>query len=108
MKYAIHTILIGILLLVAPATLADAPSLPGLFSKPLVPAQDDGPTYFDSRDEVDVSAVASSTIVAPGEDLVIAIIFDHEPGWHIHTDEPVVPLNWERRTTTSTRRSISI
>jgi cytochrome c biogenesis protein CcdA/thiol-disulfide isomerase/thioredoxin len=91
MKYVIHTILIGVLLLASATAQGDAPALPGLFKKPLVPKQDDGPRFFDSRDEVKVTAIASSTTVAPGEDLVIAIIFQHQPGWHIHTDEPVVP-----------------
>jgi thiol:disulfide interchange protein len=26
---------------------------------------------------------------------VIAVVFDHEPGWHIHTNDPKVPDSWE-------------
>ena len=107
MKYAIHTILIGVLLLASATAQGDAPALPGLFKKPLVPKQDDGPKFFDSRDEVNVTAIASSTTVAPGEDLVIAIIFQHQPGWHIHTDEPNVPPHSARPMTTSIPRSTS-
>ncbi len=40
------------------------------------------PTFGDSRDRVDVSAVAEQDKVAPGGDVVIAIILDHQPGWH--------------------------
>jgi len=47
--------------------------------------------HRDSRDQVDVRVVQQRTQVAPGQDTAIAVIFDHNPGWHIHTNAPVVP-----------------
>jgi hypothetical protein len=47
--------------------------------------------FFDSRDEVRVSAVPMLNRVAPGSQVFIAVIFDHNKGWHIHTNSPVVP-----------------
>ena len=29
--------------------------------------------------------------VAPGDRLLVAVIFDHDAGWHIHTNDPQVP-----------------
>jgi thiol:disulfide interchange protein DsbD len=47
--------------------------------------------FNDSRDRVEVSVVADRKQVAPGGDLVLAVIFDHQPTWHIHTEDPQVP-----------------
>lgn len=47
--------------------------------------------FFDSRDRVDVEAVLDAPKAAPGGDLVLAVIFRHQPNWHIHTNDPVVP-----------------
>ncbi len=47
--------------------------------------------FGDSRDRVRVSALAGKARVAPGSDLPIAIIFDHDNKWHIHTNNPVIP-----------------
>ena len=91
MKRALQAILITCQLLAPATVLADGPSLPGLFNTPLKEAEPEAPRFFDSRDSVEITAIPSSRIVTPGEDLVVAIIFDHDPGWHIHTDEPVVP-----------------
>jgi thiol:disulfide interchange protein len=49
------------------------------------------PQHHDSRDQVSVTIVQQRTHVAPGQDTAIAVIFDHNPGWHIHTNAPVVP-----------------
>jgi thiol:disulfide interchange protein len=38
-----------------------------------------------------VSAKASRTQAAPGDTLAIAVIFEHEKGWHIHTQAPKPP-----------------
>ena len=46
------------------------------------------PTYNDSRDRVGVSVVAAKTKVMPGGDIPLAIVLDHDPGWHIHTNRP--------------------
>lgn len=43
---------------------------------------------------VEVSAQADRTGVRPGDQFVIAVIFDHAEGWHIHTNSPVVPPTW--------------
>ncbi|MDG2292105.1 MAG: hypothetical protein P8L37_05555, partial [Phycisphaerales bacterium] len=91
MKRALQAILITCQLLAPATVLADGPSLPGLFNTPLKEAEPEAPRFFDSRDSVEITAIPSSRIVTPGEDLIVAIIFDHDPGWHIHTDEPVVP-----------------
>jgi len=67
-----------------------SPRLPGF--RPQIPKpQSEVVQFDDSRDSVKISAVAAQETVAPGEDMVVAIIFDHAPGWHIHTDEPVIP-----------------
>ena len=47
--------------------------------------------FNDSRDRVEVSVVADRKQVAPGGDLVLAVIFDQQPTWHIHTEDPQVP-----------------
>ncbi len=74
------------LLIALPATLP--------FGNPFAPpqpTQPERPVYMDSRDQVDVSVVAQRAQVTPGQDTAIAVIFDHQPGWHIHTHAPVVP-----------------
>lgn len=40
---------------------------------------------------VRVDVRASAREVAPGGRFAIAVVFDHEAGWHIHLHEPVVP-----------------
>jgi len=67
-----------------------SPGLPG-FRPPIPTPQAEVAQFYDSRDSVTFSAVAAQETVAPGEDMVVAIIFEHDPGWHIHTDEPVIP-----------------
>lgn len=47
--------------------------------------------FGDSRDRVAISVVADRTRVAPGDQVRIAVILDHHPGWHIHTNDPQVP-----------------
>jgi thiol:disulfide interchange protein len=51
------------------------------------------PAVAAGQSVVEVSAKASKAAVAPGEQFAIAVIFDHEEGWHIHTNEPVVPAD---------------
>lgn len=48
---------------------------------------------FDSSSQVAVRAVLSTGggAVAPGGQLVVAVVLDHEPGWHVHTQAPDVP-----------------
>lgn len=46
-------------------------------------AQGEGP--------VRVIAQISSESARPGDQVVIAVIFDHDEGWHVHLNEPVVP-----------------
>ncbi|MEE2719204.1 MAG: cytochrome c biogenesis protein CcdA [Planctomycetota bacterium] len=66
------------------------PGLPN-FGIPVPQARQEAPRFFDSRDSVEVSATPSQREVVPGDDLVIAVIFDHDTGWHIHTNQPDVP-----------------
>ena len=47
--------------------------------------------FHDSRDRVDISVVPSRTSVAAGADLVLAVVFDQHPTFHIHTNAPDVP-----------------
>ena len=42
-------------------------------------------------DPVRVSAVISSETARPGDQVVVAVVFDHDDGWHVHLNEPVVP-----------------
>jgi thiol:disulfide interchange protein len=44
-----------------------------------------------AQDEVVVSVKAQKPTVVPGDTIAIAVIFDHEDGWHIHPNQPVVP-----------------
>ncbi|HBZ97084.1 MAG TPA: hypothetical protein DEO57_04500 [Phycisphaerales bacterium] len=66
------------------------PGLPN-FGIPVPQARAEAPRFFDSRDSVEVSAVSSQEDVVPGDDVVIAVVFDHDAGWHIHTNRPDVP-----------------
>lgn len=43
---------------------------------------------------VTVSAAANATQVAPGGEFVVAVVMDHQPGWHSHTNKPVIPKSW--------------
>jgi thiol:disulfide interchange protein len=49
------------------------------------------PATAMAQDEVVVSVKAQKQAVVPGETLAIAVVFDHEDGWHIHPNKPVVP-----------------
>jgi thiol:disulfide interchange protein len=40
---------------------------------------------------VTVTAKAQKASVVPGDQIAIAVVFDHEEGWHIHPSNPVVP-----------------
>ncbi|MCG3124116.1 MAG: Thiol:disulfide interchange protein DsbD [Phycisphaerales bacterium] len=45
--------------------------------------------------KVELSLVASKTQVRPGDQVVVAVIFNHQDGWHIHTNNPNPPDEWE-------------
>ncbi|MBT7351942.1 MAG: hypothetical protein HN811_05720, partial [Phycisphaerae bacterium] len=47
--------------------------------------------FHDSRDRVQIEVVPSRTSVAAGGDLVLAVVFDQQPTWHVHTNAPEVP-----------------
>jgi len=49
------------------------------------------PVHHDSRDQVQVTVEAQRKQVTAGQDTAIAVVFNHNPGWHIHTNDPVVP-----------------
>lgn len=57
----------------------------GLLLPALVRAQEQAPP------EVKVTIKPATTQVAPGSILPIAVVFDHQPGWHIHTQNPKPP-----------------
>lgn len=48
----------------------------------------------NAQDEVVVHIKATHAKVAPGAQVVIAVVFDHQPGWHIHTNDPIIPRAW--------------
>ncbi len=50
-----------------------------------------GAGFGDSRDRVRVSAIPERAQVAPGDRVAVAVVFDHDRGWHIHTNRPQVP-----------------
>lgn len=41
--------------------------------------------------EVQVRAELAAATVRPGDQAVIAVVFDHAPGWHVNLNQPVVP-----------------
>ncbi len=45
----------------------------------------------DSSQHVRTRVVVSAGKVAPGSDLTVAVVFDHDEGWHINTNDPKVP-----------------
>ena len=51
------------------------------------------PGGLDSTARVGVSAALSTGpgAAAPGGSLVVAVVLDHDPGWHTHTQAPEVP-----------------
>ncbi|MAT81084.1 MAG: hypothetical protein CMJ29_05500 [Phycisphaerae bacterium] len=83
------TLLLTILSLLGPG---DDFKLPGLGLPQIpVPGAAAEEIFNDSRDRVSVEVLTDRTRAVPGEQLVLAVIFDHDPGWHIHTNDPVVP-----------------
>ncbi len=44
---------------------------------------------------VAVEVKTSRLKVSPGDQFAVAIVFQHDEGWHIHTNDPVVPKEWE-------------
>lgn len=88
--------LLAMLAAVVAADDADAPTppaSPGTASPAAeaAPAKSERSRAFDSRARVRVSAVPAKPVVRPGEDLPVAVIFDHDEHWHIHTNAPVFP-----------------
>lgn len=49
----------------------------------------------DETEPVRVSFVASVAAARPGDQFAVAVVFDHAPGWHVHTNEPKVPASWQ-------------
>ena len=43
------------------------------------------------RDAVTVRAVAAKSTLRPGDQIVIAVVYDHQPGYHSWPNEPVIP-----------------
>lgn len=44
---------------------------------------------------VDVTASPMRSTVAPGDTLAIAVVLDHQKGWHTNPHEPIVPKSWQ-------------
>lgn len=55
------------------------------------PPRADGGFASDAVVQVYVVPSSGGAAVPPGHDLVLAVVFDQQPGWHIHTQAPVVP-----------------
>jgi len=49
------------------------------------------PGFGSDENPVAVSAEASATSVQPGGNLVVAVTFDHQDGFHIYPNVPVIP-----------------
>lgn len=49
----------------------------------------------DSRSKVKVYVYPARVNVAPGDDLPVAIIMDHDPAWHTNTSAPKMPPGLE-------------
>ncbi len=59
-------------------------------------AQFDADPFADQEPAEDIPpvtlhAAASRSAVRPGEQFVIAVVFDHADGWHIHPHIPIIP-----------------
>ena len=48
-------------------------------------------TFHDSRDKVTASVTVQPTKAVAGSDLIIAVVLEHAPHWHTHTNDPQVP-----------------
>ena len=83
------TLLLTILSFAGPADNIQVPGLGSPLFAPQAPASET--QFYDSRDRVRVEAIADTERAVPGEDIILAVIFQHDPGWHIHTNDPVVP-----------------
>ncbi len=49
----------------------------------------------ETDEKVTLTAKVSRTEVTPGSRFVIAVILDHAPHWHSHTNDPQVPPTWD-------------
>lgn len=78
----LQTALLCLGLLASPA-LGQIPGLGNPFARPPAPERNFG----DSRDVVEIRAVAAAEAVRPGGDLPIAIELSIDPGWHLWTNE---------------------
>ncbi len=45
-------------------------------------------------EKVTVRVVPAVTAAEPGARFAVAVVIDHAPGWHTHTNAPVVPASW--------------
>jgi len=49
------------------------------------------PAFNDSRDRVDINVLVSQPKIASGTDFIVAIVLDHQPGWHSWTNQGNTP-----------------
>jgi len=75
-------------LLLAAAAASQPPSGFPSFGQPPAGGGDE---FGDSRDAVNLTIAPSATKAAPGGDLVIVIVMDHQPGWHSWTNAGNTP-----------------
>ncbi|HYF15452.1 MAG TPA: cytochrome c biogenesis protein CcdA [Phycisphaerales bacterium] len=47
-----------------------------------------------ASDTVRVSIVAERSAVRPSDQIAVAVVFEMDEGWHIHTNEPKIPASW--------------
>jgi DsbC/DsbD-like thiol-disulfide interchange protein len=47
------------------------------------------------QDPVSIEVVPNRTTADPGENLAVAVVFNVEPSWHLHTNDPKVPKSWD-------------
>ncbi len=57
---------------------------------------------------VNVSVLASRPDGVPGDQFAVAVVFEHEEGWHIHTHDPVIPAAWAGFEAKKTRIEVGI
>jgi suppressor for copper-sensitivity B len=50
--------------------------------------------WAQASDPVSVEVVPARASAAPGENLAVAVVFDIEDGWHLHTNDPKIPESW--------------
>jgi thiol:disulfide interchange protein len=90
---ALGFLLPSLLLFVAPPALGQFGGLPGGMGQPAEPA---AVQYGDSRDRVEARVIPERTEVAPGDEVVVAVVFDHAPRWHVYAGDQPLPAQYTK------------